>query len=555
MHALDPHPAAEPYPTKLASWPLAASVLLALPICILVVGLVRFYRRFIYTDGSGKLWGLSDDMYISASFGRSLFSGAGFVWYEGAPKVEGISNPLWSIVLGALHRLPWFTEERLGLFVVGLNAVLLAGVVCLFARTAQRALALNIRALHASSRRVPWQVRSTLYALSLAAALLLPWCWGLAYWSAEGFEVALLALLTFAGFDLALMPRTVWRCLALGLLLALGLATRMDFAVLALAVVAVALGHNQGSRVLLLWTAAISLLLVAALLVLRHAYYGDYLPNTYYLETTGWRLASRLHRGLRQNHALLLSGGLAFWPLLLPRVRHNLGRSLPAVVAGLMGFAFAVLYSSYLGGDDWNLFAGYDRHTAAAGVLLCWSCVLFISGAARTWYMRSLCSVWCLLLVAAPVFAESGAKQLRRGLLAVRSPIRSSERDAIHYAKHFREISEPGARIAICRPGAIVYFSHRGGVDLQGKVEPIVSHLRVAEKRPRNTGCWRYAPGQNKADDARVYEAREPEFARDKLPASQRPLYMRIEYNGSTFYVRKGTRLRKPELYAQGSSS
>jgi hypothetical protein len=180
---------------------------------------------------------------------------------------------------------------------------------------------------------------------------------------------------------------------------------------------------------------------------------------------------------------------------------------------------------------------------------------LLIAGATRTWYMRTACSVWCVLLVAAPVFAQQGLKQLQRGLLAAESPVRGNELDWIRYGKRFREVSEPGARIAICPAGAIVYFSHRGGVDLLGKVEPIVSHLAVAESRPSRMGCWRYAPGHNKGDDPQVYEARQPEFARGKLPASQKQQYFRIKYQGSTFFVRKGAAgLLKAELRPPGSS-
>ena len=173
---------------------------------------------------------------------------------------------------------------------------------------------------------------------------------------------------------------------------------------------------------------------------------------------------------------------------------------------------------------------------------------MLIAAAARTWYMRALCSVWCLLLVAAPVLAHGGRKQLQRGLLAAESPVRANERAWIRYGKHFREVSEPGARIAICPAGAIVYFSHRGGVDLLGKVEPIVAHLGANESRPRNMACWRNAPGHNKGDDPRVYAERQPEFARGKLPAAQRQHYFRIEYEGSHFFVRRGTSLLKPEL-------
>lgn len=520
-------------------WPRVASLLLAIPCCVWLLSLVRFYRRFIYEEPNGTVWAIADDMYISACFGRSLFSGTGFLWYEGAPKVEGISNPLWAAVIGALHKLPGFSEDRLGLYVIGLNALFLICVVLLFARTARSALRVG--------QRVP---RGSALIVSLAAILLLPWCWSLSYWSAEGFEVALLCLITYAGLSLALLPRTAASCLALGLVLAMGFATRMDFALLASAVVLVALSHRRGSRMLLLWTALFSIALIGALLAWRHDYYGDWLPNTYYLKTTGWRLSSRLQRGLRQNQALLLTAWLAYLPLLLPAVRRNLGARLPCVAAGLCAFGLAVLYSCYVGGDAWSLFAGYDRHTAAAAVLLCWSLCLLIAAAARTWHMRALCSVWCLLLVAAPVLAQNGLNQVQRGLIAAESPMRGNERDWIRYGKRFREVSEPGARIAICPAGAIVYFSHRGGVDLLGKVEPIVAHLRANESRPRNMACWRNAPGHNKGDDPRVYEERAPEFARGKLPRSQRQLYFHFKYQGSHFFVRKGTDLVKPEFQA-----
>jgi hypothetical protein len=152
-----------------------------------------------------------------------------------------------------------------------------------------------------------------------------------------------------------------------------------------------------------------------------------------------------------------------------------------------------------------------------------------------------------VLLVAAPVLAQGGLKQLQRGLIAADSPVRANEHDWIRYGQRFREVSQPGARIAICPAGAIVYFSHRGGVDLLGKVEPIVSHLSVAESRPRNMACWRNAPGHNKGDDPRVYAEREPEFARGKLPPSQRKHYFHIKYQGSHFFVRKGTSLLNPD--------
>lgn len=470
MQTFGSRSAAVPSASAHAGWPRIASFLLAIPGCVWLVSLARFYRRFIFEDAGSKVWGLADDMYISAGFGRSLFRGAGFVWYEGAPKVESISNPLWAVALGALHMLPWFSEERLGLFVVALNALMLLTVILLFAHTAHQALGL---------RAVPWWASRTQLArrsallVSCAAALLLPWCWSLTYWSAEGFEVALLALLTFAGVYLALLPRTAASCLALGLVLVLGFATRMDFLVLASAIIAVALGHTRGSRLMLLWTILISTSLLYFLLVLRHAYFGEWLPSTFQLESPGW--GARLRHGLQQNQLLLLTAWLAFVPLSAPRVRRNLGDSLPCVVAGLWAFGLTVLYSCYVAADSTRSFAGYDRHTAAAALLLCWSLCMLIAAAARTWYMRTICSAWCLLLVAAPVLARHGVQQLQHGLLAAEAPAQGDERAGM---ERMRARSAPSAGLARCPAGASVYFSHRRGPD------PLAS-------QPPSAACWR----------------------------------------------------------------
>jgi hypothetical protein len=51
--------------------------------------------------------------------------------------------------------------------------------------------------------------------------------------------------------------------------------------------------------------------------------------------------------------------------------------------------------------------------------------------------------------------------------------------------------------------------------------------------------CWRNAPGHNKGDDVRVYAERKPEFARGKLPLSERANYFHIKYQGNTFFIRK----------------
>ncbi|MEI2697163.1 MAG: hypothetical protein V9E94_02025 [Microthrixaceae bacterium] len=39
------------------------------------------------------------------SYARTAAAGGGPVWYPGAPVVEGITNPGWTAVMAAVHRL------------------------------------------------------------------------------------------------------------------------------------------------------------------------------------------------------------------------------------------------------------------------------------------------------------------------------------------------------------------------------------------------------------------------------------------------------------------
>jgi arabinofuranosyltransferase len=483
-----------------------------------VWALLRFYRRFIFDEPGGRVFGLADDVYISACFGRSLFAGQGFVWYAGAPRVEGISNPAWSLLIGALHRAPGFTEDRLGLYVIALNALLLAALGWLFARS-----------LSAARPGLPGGV-TTLLTLLLA-----PCCAALAYWSAEGFEVALLGVLCLALLERALRARGARDAAAIGGMLVLGLATRMDFVLIAAPALLLFAARRRPGRELLLLAGG-SALALFGLLIARHAYYGEWLPNTYYLKASGWPLRARLARGAAQNWASLALLPVLALVLCIPGARRHALREAPHALAAWLGFAACVLYSTLMGGDSWGLFAGYDRHSAVGGVLLVWGCIaLLVSLPARRLFAG--CAL-ALLVAAAPVVADARGSRLLEGLFGV-SPQRGLEREWIRYGKAFQQISRSGARIAVCPAGAIIYFSQRGGVDLLGKLDPYVAHLPVATHKPANNRCWRDAPGHNKEDDARVFELRNPDFSRYRPPPEQAQRYRKLKFEGQQFYARQ----------------
>lgn len=491
-----------------------------------IVALLRCYRRFVFDEAEGRVYGLADDVYISACFGRSLFSGHGFVWYPGAPRIEGISNPLWSVVIGALHVAPGYSPDRLGALVIALNAVLLVIASWLFWSTLERARVLF------SNPPAPLG-----FSVLLGLALL-PAATGADYWSAEGFEIALLAVLCFGTVQLALAPNIERAAIWLGLAISLGVATRMDFVLLSAPAVLLYL-LRRPSVTDLTRGLGLALVCVGGMLAVRYAYYGDWLPNTYYLKATHWPLSERLARGYAQNRSLLPLTPLPLLALVWPDSRRWLLSEAPAALAGWLGFALSVLYSTYVGGDAWRSFGGYDRHTAIAALLLVWSACALLAALSQQPRRAALAFVVVLAIVAWPPLREDGAARIREAFFGETLGSRSLERDWIRYGKAFREISQPGARIAVCPAGAIVYFSQRGGVDLLGKVDPFVARLPVSPRRLPNNACWRDAPGHNKEDDLAVFELRKPEFSRYRPPPEVAPLYAKLKYKGFQFFQRR----------------
>jgi hypothetical protein len=273
--------------------------------------------------------------------------------------------------------------------------------------------------------------------------------------------------------------------------------------------------------------------LIAALLLARRAYFGAWLPNTYWLKATGWALRARLARGVNQNATLLALLPAPWLTLLVPALRRQLP---PHALAAWLGFALAVLYSCYVGGDSWRPFGGYDRHTAVGGLLLAWGLAAALSALVAPRWAQALAWLAASACVIAPL-ARDDLPRVANGLFSRRVPLRSLEREWIAYGKTFAEISRPGARIAICPAGAIVYFSGRGGVDLLGKVDPWVARLPVSTSRPKADACWRDAPGHNKEDDAGSFERRRPEWSRVHPPAAFRARYVKVKRDGEVFFA------------------
>ena len=504
---------------------------------------LRYASMYWLENPAGRIWAIQDDMYISASFARTLADGNGLRWYAGAPKVEGFSNPAWVALMAAFHALPGFSPSFLGALLFAVNAVALT----LLAAT----IVAGLMRLHTDAPRSgTWR-----WVVLLALA---PGCASLCVAAGHGFELPVLALLVTLAFVEGLRPAHALRPGRIGLLVGLAFWTRMDGLVSAAPAIALALCKIRG-RAGLARLLGVAGSMIAALLLARRAYYGEWYPNTYFLKISGWPLDNRLHHGWFQNVVTLTALASLLLPLAVFGWFRLERRHRPALLA-LAAAPLCVVYSTTNGGDFiWPAF-GYDRFASTGTALLILGLGVLLLKARVSWWQAPLLCAWTLAIIAVPSlislrvdpgprFTYGMNSHAARALFDPRSesnpPRELLAAELIYRGELLEEFTEPGARIAVCDAGAQVYFSRRGGVDILGKIEPYIAHLPAMLEPPPERRCWRgFAPsGHNKEDVPGLFRLRRPELSQVVPPVEQAESYVTISYKGRQFHARRDTAL------------
>ena len=453
---------------------------------------------------------------VSMRFAANLAAGDGLVWNPGEVPVEGYSNLLWTLWMAVLHLVP--VPEQITPLLVSLS-----GAVLLVASASAAARICALLNPDASS----WACR--------AAALLVGTCYPLMFWTLRGMEVGLLALLIALAVERSLrISRGSGQGLAgLSVCLILLTLTRPDGVVPALAIAAMTgAAVRERWRTLFILAGTICVTFGSHAL-LRHAYYGDWLPNTYYLKMTGVSLGERLARGIPNGRfAVIEYLGV---PLLLAAAASlNPRRIIDALL--IIVPAALLAYAVYVGGDAWEWMPYTNRYVTPAVVLLFPAALAGATardGMVARFYTPLLLLIGAIELMLALRHAEV-AHQLTHGAIALAAFAAAASTGA-GWPRHSRvalvsiavwvSVSGPGfgdwlgsagahvrddarmsiagratrestseqASIAVVWAGSLPYFAHRPTIDLMGKSDPIIARMTPA------TG---FIPGHNKFDYA-----------------------------------------------------
>jgi len=457
-----------------------------------------YYALFIFQTSfvvnGERYFCLQDDEMISMRYARNLAQGFGLVWNPGGERVEGFTNPLWVLFMAALHLLPIATS-KISLLVQIAGAGLLL---------------LNLRLVAGLSRQV-----DSSRAVSLLAIVFTAFYLPLVNWALQGMEVSILALLTNAYALFALVTLKRGRpSLLLYAFMALGTFVRVDMAVPCLAISAFLAMEDRRNRWRHVCLAAILLAGIFALQTgFRIFYFGDPLPNTYYLKLTGYPIALRLSRGLYVFVKFIVQMGVVLFlvPFLDVLVRRDRAARLLVWI-----FASVACYSVYVGGDAWEEWGGSNRYVSIA--MPCFFVLLAraltdisrlaaaaltepsaTAGAATPAYARH--GVYLILAVSALLSLNStrGAEALGEWALRIRPIQTDVNQSNVELATLLKEITRPDATVAVMMAGAIPYFLERPAIDLLGKADAHIARLPMHRFHGLRSLIF-FAPGHLKWD-------------------------------------------------------
>ena len=505
-------------------------------LCVFGAYAGMFISRTSFMVSGERYFVLFDDAMISMRYAKNLAAGYGPVWNPGE-RIEGFTNPLWVGYMALVHLFP-LPASKTSLIIQITSAVLLM-MNLVFVRKITKELS-----------------NSDLTAL--LAAFLTAFYFSLNNWALQGMEVGLVALLLT--IVLWLVHRqlknetfSIWPYVILGI----GTWVRMDVLAPGLLILGyMAFVSPTHRREHLLWGGGLLLAMMTLQTILRYGYYGEVLPNTYYLKIEGYSLLERVKLGLKvyAQFIWLMNWILYVLPFLTVTLKPN-----RTTVLLLLLFLTQSAYSIYVGGDAWEHRGGANRFISVAmpGFI-----ILIMLGideirklvitAIEAFWPRLQSQILPLSQIVMTTFVVTSLFSLNTIVtndavakwMALKRPIftKGSEKNLL-IGLTLREMTTEEAWIAVIAAGTAPYFSERNAIDLLGKADKVISH-KVPRSLSGITDDEEFRPGHNKWDYAYSIGELKPDIIVQlwSHPEEAKPFleaYIPVKIEDQTMYFRK----------------
>jgi len=452
----------------------------------ILLGIIALYLLHALWLSSTEGFRLVDDAYISLTYVRNLLQGHGLVFNPGE-RVEGYSNFLWLLLVSPL--------SALGLDPIRATQLLGLSFGCL--------------TLHAS-----WHLTQRLTGsswLGLATAFLLASDGSFARWAIDGLETLLFTFLITTALRLEITEkqglRRYWRPSWTGLTLGFAALTRPEgslfFGFFVLFRVTAGLRATLGmstqpgptGRVLedrvppigerVFWQEISSLILCFAIVVIphllfRHAYYGEWVPNTAYTKfhpglVSLVRGTEYTVRFLGQHLGVVLLTIVAGWQAYRTRTERTASSPFRSTVL------LCLLYTSYvifIGGDWMNR----GRFFMPIAPLLAMMCVEQVGRAfgggtlERGYPFRFRAGA---LVCTMAITGWLGTSLLGEYPKMLEANIEHLGREGV--IRWLNQHAPPGATLLTEEIGAIPYYTGLKTFDVYGLIDPYVARNGLFE--------------------------------------------------------------------------
>lgn len=478
-------------------------------------GLDYIWRSSIHLDGK-RYFLLFDDAMISMRYASHLADGQGLV-FNATERIEGFTNPLWTLLMAVAIKVSGQFIAPLIIQLFGL-LLLLTTVASSYAAIIQLSNDYRIRAL---------------------SVVIIGGCYPLAYWSLGGMEVSALAALTAVATFFSLKGQVnarpiLWASISIAYLL------RPDGFLVLLPLL---LLHEHVANPALprccqlrnhFWGGTAFAVVIGTTLLLRYAYYGEWVPNTYVLKVEGYGLGLRVSNGLSYLREYF-SDTLPLWLLAGYGAVFHSHRKLLRMLMCMP--TVAVIYQIYVGGDAFDNW----RQMVPATVVL----VLVSAAGLDVFLLRHAPNRLARLAIITAITTIGFLNINKRSL------------DEIFFEKpytYFRQGEHvktalalktfaPSARIMVFWAGTLPYYFGGYAIDALGKADAVVARLPINRKV-----IWagmEGVPGHAKHDLTFSAQDRNADFIQytewygDHVSSDVLSDFASVEINGQKLCVRK----------------
>jgi hypothetical protein len=456
-------------------WKTAVDIALPAGIALLMIVfyVFMFYANTGIINGSSYA-ALGDDSYISVRYAKNFYEGNGFAWNVGEAPVEGFTNFLWVLWIAFLML---FAGDPTVLMFVSSAGFHIAAVVLLYRFLRKKAgsgwvLAGVLSLLMASWKPIHVQVRN-------------------------GLEGPLLLVLFMTAMYLIITEKPVGRRMIIGAWIAglLPLVRPSGLYYTGVLLACFVFEYVWPERENLVeaikkwrWVWAGFFAPFFLITLFRVVYFGDWLPNTYYL-----KVSNRPGRiGFGMDYVYRFYKSFYGTPFLIPMFLYFQFKSKPwqrVLVFGLFG---NLAYVAYQGGDAWDnwrfmllflpvflvltasLFKGdYEKRSPVKFFMIGIVAVLLFSAKLDMWTMVKTVKNGSLQAKPSKIFRTPSAENIRLGLL-------------------LKSICSKDAVIGEFWAGAVPYYSELTTIDMLGKSDRHIARLPSCKRGAR--------PGHDKFD-------------------------------------------------------